>query len=73
MAGPIRGIWRGGVMQVKVRSGGCVVHIPGHVPFDTTTALWEGRTHMRMNWGPPMFSAILGLCQSEPSQPATGN
>jgi hypothetical protein len=37
------------------------LNYPGHVPFDTTTALWEGRTHVRMSWGPPMFSAILGL------------
>ena len=37
------------------------LNFPGQVPFDTTTALWEGRTHVRMSWGPPMFSAVLGV------------
>lgn len=37
------------------------LNFPGHIPFDTTTALWEGRTHVRMSWGPRMFSAILGF------------
>ncbi len=37
------------------------INLPGQVPFDTVTALWEGRTHVRMSWGPRMFSAILGL------------
>lgn len=37
------------------------LNFPGHIPFDTTTALWEGRTHVRMSWGPRMFSAILGV------------
>lgn len=34
--------------------------LPGQLPLDSATALWEGRHHLRMSWGPPMYSAILG-------------
>jgi hypothetical protein len=37
------------------------LNLPGHVPLDTLTALWEGRSHLRMSWGPPVYSAILGV------------
>jgi len=36
------------------------LNLPGQIGFDSTTALWEGRHHLRMSWGPPMYSAILG-------------
>jgi hypothetical protein len=37
------------------------VNLPGHLPLDSATGLWEGRHHMRMSWGPRMYSAILGF------------
>ena len=37
------------------------LNLPGHIPFDTLTALWEGRSHVRMSWGPRMYSALLGI------------
>ena len=36
------------------------LNLPGHAPLDTLTALWEGRHHVRMSWGPRMYSALLG-------------
>src|SRR5246127_3967311 len=53
------GAWRGLLVLGYALIGG--LNFPGQVPFDTTTALWEGRTHVRMSWGPRMFSAILGF------------
>ena len=50
--------WRGLLVLGYALIAG--LNFPGQVPFDTTTALWEGRTHVRMSWGPRMFSAILG-------------
>ena len=35
--------------------------LPGHLPLDSVTGLWEGRHHERMSWGPRMYSAILGF------------
>lgn len=37
------------------------VNLPGHLPLDSATGLWEGRHHERMSWGPRMYSAILGF------------
>lgn len=37
------------------------LNLPGHLAFDSVTALWEGRHHLRMSWGPRMYSAILGF------------
>ena len=37
------------------------VNLPGHLPLDSATGLWEGRHHLRMSWGPRMYSAILGF------------
>ena len=37
------------------------VSLPGHLPLDSVTGLWEGRHHVRMSWGPRMYSAILGF------------
>jgi hypothetical protein len=50
--------WRGLLVLGYALIAG--LNFPGQIPFDTTTALWEGRTHVRMSWGPRMFSAILG-------------
>jgi hypothetical protein len=36
------------------------LNLPGQLGFDSATALWEGRHHVRMSWGPPMYAAILG-------------
>jgi hypothetical protein len=36
-------------------------NLPGHLPLDSATGLWEGRHHARMSWGPRMYSAILGF------------
>jgi hypothetical protein len=36
-------------------------NLPGHLPLDSATGLWEGRHHVRMSWGPRMYSAILGF------------
>jgi hypothetical protein len=57
-----RGVWRGVVI-----AGFAVIaalNLPGHLPFDSVTGLWEGRTHVRMSWGPRMYSAILGFFDS---------
>jgi hypothetical protein len=37
------------------------INLPGHLPYDSINALWEGRTHVRLTWGPKMYSAILGF------------
>ena len=37
------------------------VNLPGHLPLDSATGLWEGRHLVRMSWGPRMYSAILGF------------
>ena len=37
------------------------VNMPGQLAFDSVTGLWEGRHHVRMSWGPRMYSAILGF------------
>src|ERR1700756_1762856 len=62
------GAWRGLLVLGYALIGG--LNFPGQVPFDTTTALWEGRTHVRMSWGPRMFSAILGFFDA--IEPGTG-
>jgi hypothetical protein len=36
------------------------LNLPGHLPWDSVNALWEGRSHVRHTWGPRMYSAILG-------------
>lgn len=37
------------------------LNFPGHLPYDSVNALWEGRSHLRFTWGPRAYSAILGL------------
>lgn len=37
------------------------LNMPGHLSFDSLTGLWEGRHHVRMSWGPRLYSAILGF------------
>ena len=51
--------WRGLLILAYATVAG--LNLPGQTPFDTVTALWEGRTHVRMSWGPRMYSALLGL------------
>lgn len=41
-----------------------MLNFPGHVPLDSLSALWEGRNHVRMTWGPIVYSAVLGLFDS---------
>jgi hypothetical protein len=36
------------------------LNLPGHIGFDSLTGLWEGRHHVRMSWGPRLYSLILG-------------
>lgn len=36
------------------------INLPGHIAFDSLTGLWEGRHHVRMSWGPRLYSLILG-------------
>jgi hypothetical protein len=36
------------------------LNLPGHLPYDSVNALWEGRSHVRLTWGPRMYSALLG-------------
>lgn len=36
------------------------LNLPGHLPLDSVTGLWEGRHLVRMSWGPRMYSLILG-------------
>ena len=40
------------------------LNLPGHLAFDSATGLWEGRHQLRMSWGPPVYSAILGAFDS---------
>ncbi|WP_133254242.1 hypothetical protein [Phenylobacterium deserti] len=37
------------------------LNLPGHLSTDSIIGLFEGRTGVRTSWGPPMFSAILGV------------
>ena len=36
------------------------VNLPGHLPYDSVTGLWEGRHLQRISWGPRMYAAVLG-------------
>jgi hypothetical protein len=36
------------------------LNLPGHLPYDSVNALWQGRTHIRIDWGPRMYDALLG-------------
>lgn len=38
-----------------------VLNAPGHLSVDSVISLAEGRTGARITWGPPMYSAILGV------------
>lgn len=40
------------------------LNLPGHLAFDSLTGLWEGRHQVRMSWGPPFYSLILGAFDS---------
>ncbi|MET0274340.1 MAG: hypothetical protein ABW360_15235, partial [Phenylobacterium sp.] len=36
------------------------LNFPGHLSVDSIMSLTEGRSGVRVSWGPPMFPAILG-------------
>lgn len=46
------------------------INLPGHVPYDSVTGLFEGRHLQRISWGPRMYAAMLGLFDA--IRPGTG-
>ena len=53
-----RAAW-GGVL-VAGFAAVAALNLPGHLPYDSVTGLWEGRHLQRISWGPRMYAAILG-------------
>lgn len=53
-----RAAWRG--ILIAGFALVAALNLPGHLSFDSLTGLWEGRHHVRMSWGPRLYSAILG-------------
>jgi hypothetical protein len=52
-------LWRWILMGAMVLVAG--LNLPGHLSHDSILSLEEGRTGVRVGWGPPMYSAILGV------------
>jgi len=52
-------LWRYGLAAGYLTILG--LNLPGHLSADSVISLWEGRSGVRMVWGPPMYSAILGF------------
>jgi hypothetical protein len=61
-------LWRWALIGGFVLIAG--LNLPGHLSVDSVIALAEGRSGLRITWGPPMYSAILGVFDSV--EPGTG-